>query len=395
MYWINVYKTSRSAGGLLTNSYYADVPEMSPTQFWNWAYQVKAFDACFTASDTNYLAITGTPQGNGAKWPGSATRLWAPAAGALTGNRRVSQPLPWRWTLGVSLFTGSKTYGRHAYHDAISKEELEWDSKGNVVFRVEPDGDFYQNGERRPIAGNYRDWLRVGTGNATPGEAFDFLAVTDAIPTGVPVKNKARRAQRLILKEAITFQLKAVGIMSATGLMLSELFLLHSEDVGGWVRAELRTVTVQLMGMVLAMVQAFADLEKGENDQTINEGEGWKSRFGVTSASISGELDFFKKKQRDDLKFLQLFPTFTDAGGDEWFTNENAQQWFLVADEWSQYAGIAGGFDFLNPAQKGLKDMERLDNYTQHYPDLPYRVDGLPRPQKNPKRKVEPLGLIV
>lgn len=395
MYWVNVYKTSRSAGGLLTNSYYADVPPLGVSQFWDFAYGVYQFDAAWSATDTKYLAITGTPTDKVNQWPDASARLWAPQAGNLGGTRIVSNPLPWRWTLNVSIDDETGHSHPRQYHDSLSREDLDWDSKGNCVLKV-PTNFLDIETSRLGIYGStYRQWLRVGTGSAQPGNALSHRPVSLALPSGITVKNKARRAQAMILNQAVDLQAKVIGLLTASGGDLEQLFLLHSEDTGHWIRAVLRPVTTNIMGKCVALAQAHKDAEKGANGQTINQGDGWRVRFGPTGATLSGKVEFFQQKMEEDLKFLQKFQTFHDVTGDEWFQNGDAQEWFQVADDWAQYLGAFGGFDFLNPDQEGLEDMSRLDNYTPLYPDLPTKVQGLPRPTKNPKRLQEPFGLFL
>ena len=379
----------------MTNSYYADINTPTVADFWNFAFGVKQFDAAFSASDTRYLAITGTPVGLQGGWASTSARIWAPNAGNLTGVRQVGNPLPWRWTLNVSFYNEQGKAHPRQYHDAVSKEDLGWNDRGGCVLRIGPNFNDTEESRFGPLGSYYRDWLRIGVGSAEPGNALGFLHVSQVRPSGITVKNKARRAQALIFNRAVTFQAQIVGLLQAGGLQIGELLLLHSEDTGHWIRATLKQVTQSLIACVVGMAQAHHDLSTDGKDGKINGGSGWNSRYGVTNATLAGKLDFLKQKQQMDLKELQKYPTFVDAGGDEWFTQENAREWFTVADEWAQYIGAFGAFDFLNPDQSGLVDESRLDNYTPNYPDLPYRVDGLPRPIKNPRRLQEPLGLII
>jgi hypothetical protein len=395
MLWLNVYKTSLSEGGLLCTRYYADASPANQQDFWNFVPNVLGFDLAFSGSQTQAVCVTAQPAGLNDQFAGNTTFLWAPTTGIPAGQRPVGIAAPWRWCLNVSLVMESGPPRHYNYHDAIDTSEIGYNERGNVVLKVAQDQRSELNQRFGQFGGNWPAWLMAGVGGGTTGSPLDYLKPVDVFPTGISIRNKQRRAQAKIFQQGISFQSKITGILALAGADIGGLLLLHSEDTGGWIRAELCQLTSRLIGYVVGLCQAHKDNNEGANNQDSNGGQGWLVRFGPTGANIAGKLDHFKQQSEDDLKYLQKFQPFADVSGDMYLQNDFAQEWFGVADSWVMYLGAFGGFDFTNPGQTGLKDMTRLDNYTPGYPDLPLNAGTLPYPKQNPERKVAFPGLLV
>src|SRR5690349_11797516 len=363
MTFLTTYKTSAQSGGLLTNGYYTAQTFNSTFQFWDFMKYLAGFDLAFSGQGTELLAAIAYPANAGNEYQSNKARFWGAIGPGPRGMRPVGAPLPWRWCLNVGCTQKRGRTHHFTYHDALDRDMVDYNHRGELVLKWAPNQlDIEQN--RLGLYGSHwHEWLKVGTGTDAPGEATAFYSPRFIQPVGVTIKNKARRSLALRFNSAITLQAKIVALLQNGARHGSILQLLHSEDTGNWIRADLRAATTSIMGNVVALAQAYKDANMGANNQEANGGQGLLVRYGPTGAKLAEQVQFFENKLQQDMEFLQKFPTFKDVSGDEWFTNANAQEWFKVADDWIEYVGSFGHFDFFNPSQEGLADMSRLDNY--------------------------------
>ncbi len=396
MHWCNVYKTSLNPeGGLLTSSYYVEQTFAGWKDFYLFAPYLFKFDRAWNGSQTQTLCVTARPANSGDKTGGSQAFVWTPTQDSAFGMRPVINPLPWRWCLDVGHYAKRGRPHHHWYHDSIDHSEATYGLKGSVVLKVSDRFRDEQTERLTEAASSYRDWLRLGYGSAQPGSALWYEPCREAFISGLSIHNKGRRHQALLFKQAVTFQAQLVAQLSLAGVMVERLYQHMESDTGNWLTPEIRRTTTTLMGTAIAMAQAHKENNKGENDLEVNDGAGWNVRYGPTGANLAALLDRLQQQQQADQKYLQQFPISEDVRGDEYFTNENGRQWMKIAAEWVERVGQFGGFDFFSLDQKGLKDNSRVDNYTPLYPDLKTRVDGLPKPEKNPEHSQRIPGLFL
>lgn len=384
MLWINLYKSSlHPEGGLLTSSYYADISAPDLASFWEFSKYVRGFDMAFEGEQTQLLLMTAQTAGSAENFQGGKSWVWAPTSTEVRGARPVGNPAPWRWCLNVASWGGLGRPSHHWHHYSVDTSEITCDTKGRAVWKAPNDLRGEMSNWFGPFGSHYSEWMRNGHGSATPGNALTFEPVRGVLPVGVSQMNKARKRQAQIFHRAVDFQAKMVDAMQKTAIAYDELSYYKALDTGHWIPEAIRPLITNIIGGVVGMAQLHKDNNKGDDGKKLNDGGGWAVRFGPTGDTIEGQYDKLDQKREEDLKFLQKFPPFADASGDLYFNNSDAREWFRVGFDWATYIGAFGGFDFLNPFQKGLDEKTRLDNYTPLWPDLPTKVEGLPRPQKN------------
>lgn len=396
MIWANVYKAGlHPESGLLVSSYYVDFSPSDNANFWDFAVNIRDFDMAFEGNQTDLLLITAQSTGTGEEFAGAGCFAYAPLEGTFKGAKPVAEALPWRWCLNVGMWGGRGRPSHHWHHYAVGKDEIEFTTKGRIAWKAPRNMLDIQNEHFRQYGGNWPQWLRIGRGNATPGQAFTFDEVREVMPVGVSLMNKARRRQALIPHQAIDLEARSVRGIAKGAQMFRALMLERGLDLGDYINPEIRAMTTSIIGTVVGLAQMHKDNNKAPDGNKLNDGRGWDVRFGPTGQKMEDQFDKLDTKRETDLKYLQKFKTFNDVSGVPYFHKEDAEEWFKAGYEWAGYLGAFGGFDFTNPAQQPFKQKERLDNYTPWYPDLPTRIDGLPKPTFEGNHKTRIPDLIL
>lgn len=395
MLWFHIFKGDAGSVPFVVNRYYGDFDGSDSRKLERACQTVIEYDRAWSGNTSTVLLCAVINSGQGDKWLRGANYHYSPFNYTAQGRRAIAQPLAWRWCLNVRLWGRGVRRANDRYHFAVGLDDLAYNPRGYPVLRAasdQNDQDFTRMG---PLGSSYRQWLHYGTGSATPGAPLDYVPVSQATAEGITVMNKARRRQGRLFRVGVDWQKQTVNACVSASYAYSDLWAERGLEKPDYIGHFIKDRTLAIMGTAVRVAKTFKDNQRSNQGGEINDGEGWRVRFGATGATLKDAFSFLDQKYKDDQNQLAKQQPAVDVSGELYWHRAEAEEHYRVADDWYGYLGQFATFDFLCIDQQGLEDDARIDNYTPLYPDLTTHVDGLPKPQKNPHRRVSPGGLSL